>query len=356
MSSPLKYTLTNESVTVIFDGKPHVVQEGSPHYKALRKAILEEDWDKVPEHLTVAKSLKEWAQGDFTLVGNTFSYKGEQLPHDLNSRIIKMATGGEDPVSLFKFWERLQKNPSFRSVQQLWGFLNQVGIPLTEDGHFLAYKSVKNNYRDHHSGTFDNSPGRVNQMSRNKISDDPAVECDVGFHVGAMEYARDVMPGGRMVVCKVDPADVVCVPRDHSQKKVRVCKYEVIGNHNGAYLPDTSVTKEDIELEEEDPEIDESNEREAFADSPEGEEGDEDEGEAASLPGAPKPSARKLSGKNKDPLPRKKHKYDTLDMSNLMEQSIEDLRKYASNFLRIVGASKIPGGKSALVAKITGTR
>lgn len=45
-------------------------------------------------------------------------------------------------------------------------------------------------------------------------------------------------------------------------------------------------------------------------------------------------------------------KFDKLCIDDLLKQSTEDLRKYASNGLSIAGASKLPGGKTTLVAKI----
>lgn len=49
-------------------------------------------------------------------------------------------------------------------------------------------------------------------------------------------------------------------------------------------------------------------------------------------------------------------KLDKLDFAGLMEKSIDELRKYATHGLEIVGASKIPGGKTALVSAILSAR
>ena len=45
-------------------------------------------------------------------------------------------------------------------------------------------------------------------------------------HFGGHEYASTFGP--RMVLVRVDPADLVCVPHDCSQGKVRVCRYWVV--------------------------------------------------------------------------------------------------------------------------------
>lgn len=323
------YTVTNDSITVIWDKKPVTVPKTSPQFKHLKNALLSEDWDSIPKHLTVKSTVAEWAKGKFTVNDDVFSYDGVPLPSDLNGRILAMAAKDENPTPLLKFWEHLQKNPSWRSVEQLWPFLRNQGISFTEDGCFLAYKGVRNDYKDLHSGRFDNRPGVIHEMPRNRISDDPNHACHVGFHVGALEYARSF--GGadsRVVVCKVNPADVVCVPYDENHQKMRVCKYEVIGNHNGRHLPETVYIPDEVDIDVSD-----------LVDEPDD-----------------------VDANNTDPTPVKRKskrgfaKFDKMDMDELMLQSVEELRRYATVGLQITGASKILGGKTALVSKILEVR
>ena len=64
---------------------------------------------------------------------------------------------------------------------------------------------------------------------------------------------------------------------------------------------------------------------------------------------------------NPEPFLLKKSKclfYNTspLDMKKLMEQGIMDLRQYAGKGLLILGSSKIPEGKTALVSRIIKVR
>lgn len=296
----------------------------------------------------MAKSLQTWAQGQFTLEGKQFSYKGKELPFSLNERIIEMATRGEAPTPFFNFWERLQKNPSFRSVNQLWDFLKHEGIPLLEDGCFLAYKSVRSDYMDHHSGQWSNKPGTTNQMPRNEISDDPKVECHEGFHVGALGYASSF--GGssskRIIVCKIDPEDVVCVPYDSSQQKMRVCKYTVIGNHNDQALPSTTYVADEYDVTDEDRDEEGAEPAVTRVAEPKGKKGDEE------VTKKEKPKVTSTPVK----VPTKFNKYQEMGMDKLMQCSIEELRQYAGKGLQIIGASKIPGGKTALVSKILGVR
>jgi hypothetical protein len=236
-----------------------------------------------------------------------------------------MATNGEDPTALFRFHERLSRNPSFRSVQQLFKFLNHANIPFTKDGCFLAYKSVRSDYKDVHSGSWDNRPGAVNEMPRNQISDDPNHACHEGFHVGALSYARS-FSGSKMVVCKVDPEHVVCVPYDASQEKMRVCKYKVIGEWSGQPLD--SLLHDDEAVVEPQP-------------------------TARSTP--PRKVKKEVKVK-KTAVSGAYKKYDKMTSAELLTCSIDELRQYAGKGLEIVGASKIAGGKVALVSAIEKVR
>jgi len=393
--TPPPYTLTNASITVVWEGKPHTVQKGSPNFNALRKAIIEEKWAAIPKNLTVAKSIKDWAKGKFTLADNVFSFEGMPLPSGINGRILKMATSGEDPTPLFKFWERLQKNPSMRSVEQLWPFLDQKGIPITKDGHFLAYKGVKSDFMDAHTGTISNKPGTKHVMPRNQISDDPNHACHEGFHVGALEYARTFSQ--RVVICEVDPEHVVCVPYDSSQQKMRVCEYKVIGNHNGSYMSSTTHSEETEEAETNDETF---NAKGTAADAPadydvnndflaepcdecgnkippdcQDEDNkfhdlscslfDPDRPIEETAPAPAKPAKKTGKQKKKEHKAKKKagkvmaqsfDKLKKMDMVGLLNESLDSLRAYAGKGLQIVGASKIPGGKTALVSVILKTR
>ena len=289
--------------------------------------------------------MKDWSKGKFTIVGDAVKFNGELLPRELHARILEMARKGDDPTSFFKFWERLQKNPSYRSVQQLWNFLKHHNLPLTADGHFLAYKNVKQDYKDHHSNTFSNKPGTINKMPRNQISDDQNHECDPGFHVGAVEYAR-TFGGGRMVICKIDPENVVSVPRDNNGMKMRVCEYEVVGNY-GEDLP-TTVFAEDAEDESLpvlDPEPDEDSvEEPSVVTTHEVALGEDVKGTATS------------TSKAKAKRSKAFVKLDRMDTAQLLGETLDTLRQYAGKGWDIVGASKIPGGKSALIAAIMKAR
>jgi hypothetical protein len=311
--------MTNDSITVIDDGKTFTVNKNAVNFNPLRAALLNEDWDKARDSLTIKKTVEAWANGMFRVVDGLIKHGDENLPDSLSDRIFDMIKKGDDPEPLLNFWERLAKNPSWRSVTQLWGFLANKGIPLDPEGCILAYKSVNADWTDVYSGKIANTVGSVHEMPRNQISDDADVACHFGYHVGAIGYAESFGPDNRkIIICKVDPMDVVCIPKDSGQQKMRTCRYEVIGVYSGSRMSSTT----------------------------------EDTRKDPAVAGKAAKKAGKAPKKDKVAAPAGKHPFDDFDSLQLMEQNLGELRNYAAVNLKIVGASKIPGGKSALVIRI----
>lgn len=351
MNEP-QFSITNDTVIIVWDGKITSVKKGAANFAVLRSACINGDWDAVEKSLTVNGALAAWAKGDFTVEGDVIFFQGEPLPPELHKRISEMAAKNESPEPFLKFWARLKKNPSARSVGQLWAFLQHANIPIAEDGCFLAYKKVADDYTDFHTGTVHNIPGTVLKMDRNKISDDPREACHFGFHVGALKYAAsDFHPGsGRLVIVKVDPEHVVSIPYDYSAMKMRVCEYRVEGHYTGPLS--STVHDEDTsdDIEPEDAYDSDAEMNDIDDEAPVNEEyyglrvGKTEEPKAEKAPVTKFTVAKKWA------------KLQTMNMAELLGESIATLRAYAGKGLKIVGASKIPGGKTQLVSKIINVR
>ena len=126
--------------------------------------------------------------------------------------------------------ENLMNNPSYRAVNELYGFLEKNSLPITPDGCFLAYKKVRNDYMDIHSGTFNNSVGYICEMERNQVDDNQNNTCSSGLHFCSKEYLNHFGSGdSRTMIVKINPADVVSIPTDYNNSKGRTCRYTVIG-------------------------------------------------------------------------------------------------------------------------------
>jgi len=225
-------TMIYTGTTISFQNGTKFVQAHNSHpkFKEIVELAKKGDFSTAADLVSVkAVVTKAIAGTDATLDGSNVYYKGEVVHSNLARRIVDLAREGFDAKPLLLFLENLMNNPSKRAVDELYGFLEASSLPITDDGHFLAYKSVRSDFTDHHTGTMDNSVGTVVEMQRNQVCEDKDKTCSYGLHFAAHEYASTF--GGhdsRMVIVKINPADVVSIPSDYNNQKGRACKYLIL--------------------------------------------------------------------------------------------------------------------------------
>ena len=226
MSYP--FVIQGNNVTVVIGNKPHTISKTHITYSKVLDAIKAGDWDTVKEIIDPKKVVLNYGAGNVSIQGEKLFWKNEELNGALAVRMVTMLQEGFDVTPFVLFMENLYQNPSKRAVDELYGFLEKNSLPLTPDGHFLAYKKVRDDFLDCHTGTMDNSVGKVVEMERNRVDDNKDNTCSTGLHFCGMSYLSS-FSGARTVIVKVNPADVVSIPSDYNGAKGRACRYEVIG-------------------------------------------------------------------------------------------------------------------------------
>lgn len=222
------YILQGSNLTVVIGSKPHTINKSHITYQRVVDAIKAGDWQTVQDIIEPKKMVLNYGQGHVSIQGDKLFWKNQELHNSLATRMIQMLQDGFSVEPMVRFMENLMQNPSKRAVNELYGFLEKNNLPITPDGHFLAYKKVRADFKDVHSGTMDNSPGQVVEMERNQVDDNSNNTCSTGLHFCSKEYLQH-FGGDRVVIVKVSPADVVSIPVDYNQSKARCCRYEVVG-------------------------------------------------------------------------------------------------------------------------------
>jgi hypothetical protein len=117
----------------------------------------------------------------------------------------------------------------------LFKFLEHNGHPITTEGNFIAYRAVRSDFKDKHTGTIDNSIGSVVFIPRSQVDDNPNNTCSHGLHVATLSYAQGqfATAGDVVLDVEVDPSDVVAVPTDYNGTKMRVCRFKVVAQTQG---------------------------------------------------------------------------------------------------------------------------
>ncbi len=226
MSYP--FLIQGDNVVVVIDNKPHTINKTHITYSKVVDAIKAGDWDAVKDAIEPKKIVLNYGKGNVSIQGETLFWKGVELHTTLAVKMISMLREGFPIEPMVMFMDNLYQNPSKRAVDELYGFLEKGNLPITPDGHFLAYKKVRANYMDVHSGTMDNSVGQVVEMERYNVDDNKDNTCSTGLHFCSKDYLNN-FGGERTVIVKINPRDVVSIPSDYNATKGRACRYEVVG-------------------------------------------------------------------------------------------------------------------------------
>jgi hypothetical protein len=143
----IPYILTDESLTVVVNGKSLTMESSNPSFREAVKAISDERWDDIEKLFDTSQAVEDYADGKVKVVEGVVYYDGDE-----------------------------------------------------------------------------------HEMTRNKVCDDANVGCSHGFHAGSLDYAKSYGNGGHLMVVEIDPRDVVSVPLDCDQQKLRTAKYKVVAH------------------------------------------------------------------------------------------------------------------------------
>lgn len=233
MSTPVKYTMGDNFVHVILPGVGAYALEASHQtFPAMKRALLAKKWGRVPHLINLAKQLGYETHGQVEIKRGIPYYKGVKMEGYLAIKLQEMIRRGEKVQlpALIKFSNNLYQNPDPKTIGEVLEFLEASKMPITDDGCFLAYKCVRADYTDCHTGTVNNEPGETPAMPRKNVDASTRVACSSGFHFAALDYIRGGFGSStnRIVMIKINPRDVVAIPEYKSTLKGRVWFYEVV--------------------------------------------------------------------------------------------------------------------------------
>jgi hypothetical protein len=228
---PFPFLKTANALSVLINGRPMIIPETHPNYNEVLAGVLADTLtaDEIEEKVSIRTFVAKVSRGNVRIEGDTVWFKERQLDGLLVDRLVEaVKENAEERLnSLLAFTESLNRNPSRRIREQLYPFLEKGLNPITATGGFLAYKRVRDDYLDVHSGKIRNKPGDTPTMDRTEVDDDPNRTCSHGLHVCNYDYLRS-FPGDRVVLVEVMPEDVVSVPSDYDSTKMRTCRYRVL--------------------------------------------------------------------------------------------------------------------------------
>lgn len=248
------------SVTAFVNGTPLVATKDHPNFRNIidRLKAGERNPDTVRGLFDMGHAITSgFAKFDkrlserITVAAGVLYLDSEPMHGGLADVIIRQVGSGiEDFQPLVNFLEKLKMNPNPHSVEHLWRWLANKSYSIDQTGDIIGYKGVARR-GDHYesinsgraivngvieNGRIPNIPDAIVEMPRSQVMFDPANGCSTGLHVGTWSFASGFGRGYTLMV-KVHPRDVVSVPSDSGDQKMRVCRYKVVDLVDA---PDTS--------------------------------------------------------------------------------------------------------------------
>lgn len=242
------YTKNQAGITLIVNGVPRVVDSSNPHYDTIYTELKAGNYSRVLAlanlKTAVADAIKEaGAESKLQIRDGEIFWNGprglERVEGPLTDRIVSTIRNGLTAKAvqpLVRLLTNISRNPYKDLREEMYQFLMSGAMPITHDGCFLAYKKVRNTFKDIYSGKFDNSPGKLVAMdSSEKRDTNRHNTCSHGLHFCSRSYLSEYsgIDGNKIVVVKVNPRHVFAIPTDYNFAKGRASEYFVVGECTG---------------------------------------------------------------------------------------------------------------------------
>lgn len=250
----MKYIISNNgAVSASVGGKSYTFNKSHENYDKLLAYLENGNVEHFEASYDIASTVEHYCDGYVHVDNGELTWQGISMPELFSNRILQMRREGFNIDPMLNFLDNLNDNPSDEAIVELFDFMQNKHLPITEDGHFLAYKAVSSDFKDIYTGGIDNSVGEEVSIDRSKVDSNRDKHCSAGLHVGAIDYVKSYggidldntdNGGNQIVICKVNPADVVSVPSDARFQKLRTCRYEVVSLFNDIF--ETSVHMTDM--------------------------------------------------------------------------------------------------------------
>lgn len=236
----IPYTLSEAAISFFLRGRQYTFASDDPRFDNIIEGIINNDEDFVEEVANPKQAVKRVTLGTVIIDNDDRVYcYGVEVSEFLARRIINQYNKFSDNPKLLdpliKFTEKLSLNPNSNVRDDLFEWLDRGSMPLYPDGDFAAYKLVKSDFSPIHSGPYgqDQSPGTVVSMPREACDSDRDATCSRGLHFCSYEYLPIFQQwnsnlGQKVILLKINPANVVAIPRDYNLSKGRTCEFYVV--------------------------------------------------------------------------------------------------------------------------------
>lgn len=188
----------------------------------------------------------------FEYVDGKYFYNGIAVSEYVLCIFKDIQKNGGNYKPVFNFLCNVSENPSKISVEEFFIFFEKWKPSITEDGCILAYKKVNHDFSSVNIDRFGNKVfnkiGTFVEMDRSEVDANRESLCSSGLHCCSFGYLSFFSGGSKTIIVKLNPKDVVSIPNDHKDQKIRCCRYFVLCEYDkeSDYLSSNGVVGPDF--------------------------------------------------------------------------------------------------------------
>lgn len=240
----IPFTATPDSISLFLDGRMRTVQKTHMNFASIAAIVKDvskgvassTSLDRLREMVDIPSFIAKVTEGRVAVSDNEVQFDGKPLHNYATKRLLDMLRDGFDIRPLARFLDRLEKNPYALEAakDELYRFLERGNMPLTEDGCFLAFKRVREDFSSIHNGPEPvfSIPGTRVEFPRERLRiEQRGMTCSSsGLHVCSYGYLPHfhAYDGNKVVVVKCAPEDLWSIPAGENDLKCQMVGYDVL--------------------------------------------------------------------------------------------------------------------------------
>lgn len=212
----------------------------NPFYAKVVELYKHKKFDEIKNYFDLKNYVFKYSQGRVKVGDNFVLYDDKEIHNEVGKRILQFLKEGIDIDLLVKFLENLMQNPEEHVKEDLFKFLENNKLPITDDGGFIAYKLVKDDYSPYYQsdaseryyvGTTVKLDRSICAKGREECGGASLYFARQEYWNGKFDEQNRYTGDGRMLIVKIMPQNVVSVPLGEDGRKGKCCEMEVLSEY-----------------------------------------------------------------------------------------------------------------------------
>ena len=139
----MNYIIANDgNVTATVAGEVYTFGKSHPRYERLVTHLKNNNVEHFEASYDIVSHVYAYCEGYASVENGKMKWDGIDMPEMFGGTILDMIQQGYPFEPMLNFLDNMSQNPSDHAITELFEFMENKNMPITPDGHFLAYKAV----------------------------------------------------------------------------------------------------------------------------------------------------------------------------------------------------------------------